>query len=53
VTFAEYANYGPGSVLEEGPRANFSEQLDAPVTIESILGVAYKNEWWVDLSYMN
>ena len=52
VTFAEYMNYGPGSVLEEGPRANFSEQLDAPITIESILGNAYMDEWWVDLSYM-
>jgi pectin methylesterase-like acyl-CoA thioesterase len=52
VTFAEYMNYGPGSILEEGPRANFSEQLDAPVTIESILGNAYADEWWVDLSYM-
>ena len=51
MTFAEFDNYGPGSVLEEGPRANFSEQLDAPVTIESILGAAYKDEWWVDSSY--
>lgn len=22
VTFAEYGNYGPGSILQEGPRAN-------------------------------
>ena len=52
VTFAEYNNTGPGSVLQEGPRANFSEQLDAPVTIESILGDAYVDEWWVDVTYM-
>jgi len=52
VTFAEYGNHGPGSVLNEGPRAKFSEQLDAPVTIESILGAAYRDEWWVDLSYL-
>jgi len=51
VTFAEYDNFGPGSVLEEGPRANFSEQLDAPMTIESILGSEYTSEWWVDTSY--
>jgi len=53
VTFAEYANYGPGSILDEGPRANFSEQLDAPVTIDTILGAAYMDEWWVDLSYLD
>jgi hypothetical protein len=52
VTFAEFGNYGPGSVLEEGPRANFSEQLSAPVEIESILGENYRDEWWVDMSYM-
>lgn len=51
VTFDEYNNYGPGSVLDEGPRANFSQQLNASITIESILGDAYENEWWVDLSY--
>lgn len=53
VTFGEFANYGPGSILEEGPRANFSEQLAAPVTIDSILGAAYEDEWWVDLSYLD
>jgi len=52
VTFAEYGNYGPGSVLEEGPRANFSVQLDAPVSRELVLGDEYENEWWVDLSYL-
>jgi pectin methylesterase-like acyl-CoA thioesterase len=52
VTFAEYGNYGPGSILQEGPRANFSEQLSAPIAIESILGASYQDEWWVDMSYM-
>jgi polygalacturonase len=53
VTFAEYNNYGPGSVLEEGPRANFSEQLTAPISIQSILGENFKNEWWIDTSYLD
>lgn len=53
VTFAEYMNYGPGSVLGEGPRtANFSEQLTEPVTREEILGSGYQTEWWVDMSYL-
>ena len=52
VTFAEYNNNGPGSVLEEGPRASFSEQLSAAITIESVLGSSYKNEWWIDTSYL-
>lgn len=53
VTFAEYKNYGPGSVLEEGPRANFSEQLTAPISIQSILGESFKDEWWIDTSYLD
>ncbi|KAL2127230.1 hypothetical protein VTI74DRAFT_11066 [Chaetomium olivicolor] len=53
VTFAEYNNYGPGSVQQEGPRAGFSEQLTAPVSIRSILGDNFKNEWWVDTSYLD
>ncbi|KAL4819895.1 glycosyl hydrolases family 28-domain-containing protein [Aspergillus spinulosporus] len=53
VTFAEYANYGPGSVLEEGPRASFSEQLDAPIEIQSVLGHNFEHEWWVDTDYLD
>ena len=53
VTFAEYQNYGPGSVAVEGPRADFSEQLDAPVAREDILGAGYEDEWWVDMSYLS
>ncbi|OOQ91517.1 putative polygalacturonase A precursor [Penicillium brasilianum] len=53
VTFAEYNNYGPGSVLQEGPRANFSEQLTASISIQSILGENFKNEWWIDTSYLD
>ncbi|KAK5127801.1 hypothetical protein LTR85_004917 [Meristemomyces frigidus] len=52
VTFAEYANYGPGSYPTEGPRANFSQQLTAPVTREVVLGSGYEDEWWVDMSYL-
>ncbi|KAF4626252.1 hypothetical protein G7Y89_g11909 [Cudoniella acicularis] len=52
VTFAEYDNYGPGSILEEGPRASYSEQLSAPIEIETVLGNAWMDEWWVDESYM-
>lgn len=52
VTFAEFGNYGPGSYPTEGPRANFSEQLAAPVTREVVLGDEYEDEWWVDMSYL-
>lgn len=53
VTFAEYNNRGPGSVLQEGPRANFSEQLTQPISIRSILGEDFENEWWVDTAYLH
>ncbi|TVY23337.1 Pectinesterase [Lachnellula hyalina] len=52
VTFGEYANYGPGSIAEEGPRANFSSQLDVPISRETVLGDGYENEWWVDMRYL-
>ena len=53
ITFAEYNNYGPGSVQQEGPRASFATQLTAPINIRSILGSNFKNEWWVDTSYLD
>lgn len=53
VTFAEYNNFGPGSILQNGPRANFSEQLTQPIAIRSILGEAFENEWWVDTTYLD
>ncbi|GIK04520.1 hypothetical protein Aspvir_008603 [Aspergillus viridinutans] len=53
VTFAEYENYGPGSVSQEGPRANYSQQLTAPVSIRSILGDNFEDEWWVDADYLH
>ena len=53
ITFAEYNNYGPGSSSQEGPRANFSTQLTAPISIRSILGDNFKNEWWVDTTYLD
>ncbi|RHZ57767.1 hypothetical protein CDV55_104717 [Aspergillus turcosus] len=53
VFFAEYANYGPGSLSQEGPRANFSQQLTAPISIRSILGESFQDEWWVDAEYLD
>ncbi|TGO14864.1 hypothetical protein BTUL_0047g00260 [Botrytis tulipae] len=52
VTFGEYNNFGPGSVLEEGPRANFSSQLTAPIDITTVLGTSYTSEFYYDASYM-
>lgn len=52
-TFAEYNNSGAGSVLKEGPRASFSSQLTKAVAIETVLGSGWKNEWWVDQTYMS
>ncbi|KAJ9629768.1 hypothetical protein H2203_002149 [Taxawa tesnikishii (nom. ined.)] len=42
VTFEEFANYGPGSATEEGPRANFSSQISEPRRIEEILGTGWE-----------
>jgi len=53
VTFAEFANYGPGSFPTEGPRANFSEQLADAVTRGTVLGPEYESEWWVDMRYLS
>lgn len=53
VTYEEFANYGPGSVLEEGPRASFSTQLKEPKKIEDILGAGFESEWWVDTRYLS
>lgn len=53
VTFAEYRNYGPGSILEEGPRANFSVQFKEPLTLECLWGEGYQSEWWVDNNYLD
>ncbi|KAJ5493506.1 hypothetical protein N7539_002252 [Penicillium diatomitis] len=52
VTFAEYNNRGPGSLKEEGPRAAFSEQLSDPISIRSILGETFEDEWWIDTDYL-
>lgn len=48
VTFAEFDNFGAGSILEEGPRAVFSEQLSSAVAIDTVLGEGWSQEWWVD-----
>lgn len=49
VYYGEYRNKGPGA---DGPRANFSMQLDAPVRAETILGSGFEKEWWVDSRYL-
>jgi len=55
VTFAEFNNTGPGSIEATGlaARANFSEQLSAPIAIETVLGENFASEWWVDVSYLS
>lgn len=45
MTFAEFENNEPGIFPVDRPRTNISEQLDAPVRIENILGTAYTHEW--------
>lgn len=52
VFYGEYHNYGPGSILEEDPRANFSQELRKPLTIHEIFGRDFTNEWRVDIEYM-
>ncbi|CAD6444090.1 3b27caf0-7f82-4213-aab3-fd6210d8b3e8 [Sclerotinia trifoliorum] len=47
--FEEYNNSGPGAA---GPRASFSSSITSPIAIETVLGSAYLNEWWVDASYL-
>ena len=43
VTFAEYANIGPGAA-KPGERANFSTQLTSPVSIHTVLN----STSWID-----
>lgn len=47
---AEYGNTGAGAATEG--RAAFAKQLDAPVTIESILGATWASDSYVDATYM-
>ncbi|KAF3179531.1 hypothetical protein TWF225_003481 [Orbilia oligospora] len=47
--YGEYENTGPGAV---GPRANFSFQLQDPVSAIDILGKGYQKEYWVDIDYL-
>lgn len=49
VTFAEYGNTGAGA---SGTRASFATKLNAPLSIESILGDDYDTAVWVDMSYL-
>ncbi|CDO73481.1 hypothetical protein BN946_scf185013.g116 [Trametes cinnabarina] len=45
VTFAEYENAGPGA---QGPRASFSTQLGAPVSIQTVLN----STSWIDPAFL-
>ncbi|KAI0778444.1 pectin lyase-like protein [Trametes elegans] len=45
VTFAEYANTGPGAA---GARASFSTKLSAPVSIETVLNAT----GWIDPAFL-
>lgn len=47
-TFAEYANFGEGSV---GPRISFGQTFDAPLKMDDILGSDYLTKSWYDASY--
>ncbi|PWY85876.1 pectinesterase pmeA [Aspergillus sclerotioniger CBS 115572] len=47
VTFQEYGNTGAGA---KGTRASFSEKIDEPVSISTILGSDWED--WVDTSYI-
>lgn len=49
VTLAEFGSTGAGS---QGTRASFATKLQKAVVIEDILGATWKDEWWVDESYM-
>lgn len=51
--FEEYRNYGPGSVEEEGPRANFSTQLSRPRVPSEVLGPEWEGQWYVDGRYLS
>lgn len=48
ILFGEYENTGEGS---EGTRADFSETLSSPETIEGILGSSYSSEGYFDSDY--
>ena len=52
VTLQEFNNSGPGSMKSEGPRAEFSSQATKAISIESILGPKFRDQWWVDTNYL-
>lgn len=47
--FGEYDNTGAGA---SGTRASFATKLNAPVSIETILGSEYESAGYYDASYM-
>lgn len=48
-SFAEYTNKGPGA---KGERASFSQELDKPIAIETVLGSGYGKAKYVDSRYL-
>lgn len=49
VLFGEYGNTGPGA---SGTRASFSRKLNAPVTMEAVLGSGFANAAFYDAEYV-
>ncbi|KAK0743271.1 pectin lyase fold/virulence factor, partial [Schizothecium vesticola] len=49
VLFGEYGNTGPGA---SGTRASFSRKLNAPVTMEAVLGSSFANAAFYDAEYV-
>ena len=49
VFYREYENYGPGAA---GPRVSWSGQLRKEIRIKEIFGEGYKEEGWIDGSYL-
>lgn len=47
--FADYENKGPGS---KGDRADFSQELESPIAIETVLGAGYASAKYVDRKYL-
>jgi pectinesterase len=47
--YAEYENKGLGA---QGQRANFSQKIESPIAIETVLGAGYAKAKYVDLKYL-
>ena len=47
--FAEFENKGAGA---QGQRANFTQEIESPVAIETVLGSDYASAVYVDKQYL-